>query len=50
MAKVLIIEDERDLCQVIAYNLRQAGHEPLTAERGAEGLKLARAEHPDVVR
>ncbi|MBI3204828.1 MAG: response regulator [Polyangiaceae bacterium] len=49
MAKVLVIEDERDLQQVLTYNLRQAGYEALSAERGVEGLRLARAEAPDLV-
>ena len=49
MAKVLVIEDERDLVQVLAYNLKQAGHEVLAAERGLEGLRLSRSEHPDLV-
>ncbi len=49
MAKVLVIEDEPDLQQVLGYNLSQAGHEVLSAERGAEGLRLAREQHPDLV-
>jgi two-component system phosphate regulon response regulator PhoB len=49
MAKVLVIEDEHDLQQVLAYNLKQAGHEPLAAERGQDGLRLAREQHPDLV-
>lgn len=49
MAKVLVIEDERDLQQVLTYNLRQAGHEAISAERGVEGLRLARSEAPDLV-
>jgi two-component system phosphate regulon response regulator PhoB len=49
MAKVLVIEDERDLVQVLTYNLKQAGHEALSAERGAEGLRLAQEHHPDLV-
>ena len=49
MAKVLIIEDERDLQQVLRYNLQQAGHEALSAERGLDGLRLARDEQPDLV-
>ncbi|MBI3178869.1 MAG: response regulator transcription factor [Deltaproteobacteria bacterium] len=49
MAKVLVIEDERDLQQVLTYNLRQAGYEAISAERGLEGLKLAQNEHPDLV-
>lgn len=49
MAKLLIIEDEGDLRQVLAYNLTQAGHEALTAENGALGLRLAREQRPDLV-
>jgi two-component system phosphate regulon response regulator PhoB len=49
MAKVLVIEDERDLQQVLTYNLAQAGHEALSAERGAEGLRLARTARPDLI-
>jgi two-component system phosphate regulon response regulator PhoB len=49
MAKVLVIEDEPDLQQVLAYNLKQAGHEPISAERGLTGLRLAREQAPDVV-
>jgi two-component system phosphate regulon response regulator PhoB len=49
MAKVLVIEDEPDLQQVLGYNLKQAGHEPISAERGLTGLRLAREHSPDVV-
>jgi two-component system phosphate regulon response regulator PhoB len=49
MARILVIEDERDLQQVLAYNLRQAGHDVTTASGGQEGLRLAREEPPDLV-
>ena len=49
MARILVIEDERDLQQVLAYNLRQAGHDVATASGGQEGLRLAREEPPDLV-
>lgn len=49
MARILIIEDEPDLQKVLAYNLRQAGHEPLQALRGIDGLELARTERPELV-
>ncbi len=49
MAKVLVIEDERDLREVLGYNLEQAGHTVLAAERGAEGLRLAKEQRPDLV-
>ena len=49
MARILVVEDERDLQQVLAYNLRQAGHEPFLAGTGAEGIRLALEHRPDLV-
>jgi two-component system phosphate regulon response regulator PhoB len=49
VASILVIEDEPDLLQVLSYNLKQAGHEVLGADRGSEGLRLARERHPDLV-
>lgn len=49
MAKILIVEDEQDLQQVLEYNLKQAGHEVLTAKLGGDALRLAREHHPDLV-
>jgi two-component system phosphate regulon response regulator PhoB len=49
MAKILVVEDEQDLVQVLDYNLRQAGHEVFSARRGEEGLRLAREHRPDLV-
>lgn len=49
MAKILVIEDEPDLLQVLTYNLSQAGHEVVGVGRGNEGLRLAREQHPELV-
>ncbi len=49
MARILVIEDERDLQQVLEYNLRQAGHDVRVATGGNEGLRLAREQRPDIV-
>ena len=49
MARILVIEDEQDLRQVIEYNLRQAGHDVMSSGRGEEGLRLARSAVPDLV-
>ncbi|MBI5485806.1 MAG: response regulator [Deltaproteobacteria bacterium] len=49
MARILIVEDERDLQAVLEYNFRQAGHEVLQALRGEEGLRLARQHRPDLI-
>ncbi|HEY6561261.1 MAG TPA: response regulator transcription factor [Polyangiaceae bacterium] len=49
MAKILVIEDEQDLVQVLEYNLRQAGHEVFSARRGEDGLRQALEHRPDLV-
>src|SRR6476620_2231182 len=49
MARILVIEDEKDIRDVLDYNLRQAGHKTYLAETGQAGLKLAREKRPDVV-
>lgn len=47
--KVLIVEDEVDLLELIDFNLRQAGYETLLVATGAEALAVARAERPDCI-
>jgi two-component system phosphate regulon response regulator PhoB len=49
MARILVVEDETDLQQVLQYNLRQAGHEVIAAVRGTDALRLAQQHHPDLV-
>ncbi len=49
MAKILIVEDEPDLQQVLEYNLKQAGHDVLATKFGQEGLRFAREHRPDLV-
>ena len=49
MAKILVIEDEADIQQILDYNLREKGHKVTLAGRGEEGLRLAREKKPDLV-
>jgi two-component system phosphate regulon response regulator PhoB len=49
MARVLVIEDEPDLREVLQYNLTQAGHKAVGAPNGEIGLKLALETRPDLV-
>ncbi len=46
---VLVVEDEPALRQVIARTLRRDGLEVLTAADGDEAVRIARAEHVDVL-
>jgi two-component system, OmpR family, phosphate regulon response regulator PhoB len=50
MSKILIIEDEADLADTLAYNLRMEGHSTQVAQDGTSGLRLANgAPRPDLV-
>jgi two-component system phosphate regulon response regulator PhoB len=44
-----VVEDEQDLQQVLDYNLRQGGYEVTVTKLGADGLKAAREQRPDLV-
>lgn len=46
MARILVIEDDPDLQRIMEFNLRKAGHEPLCAFTGSEGLRLAATQSP----
>src|SRR5262245_4846727 len=47
--RILIIEDERGLTEVLSYNLQREGYEVLVAHDGQEGLRKAQMQLPDLV-
>ena len=47
--KIIVVEDEPDLVDVVTYNLKREGYLVLAAQRGDEGLNLIRSERPDLV-
>ena len=49
MSKVLIVEDETNIRQLVKYNLEKESYQVLEAEDGLQGLRLAKAEKPDLV-
>src|SRR5947207_14738404 len=49
MVKILIIEDEANIAQILRLYLEQAGFTVLAASDGAAGLELHAREHPDLV-
>ena len=46
---ILLVDDEADLVELVAFNLRGAGFRVLTAGRGDEAIQLALAERPDLI-
>jgi len=49
MARILVVEDEQDLRQVLEYNLRDAGHEVVAFGEGRKAMAWAAEETPDLV-
>jgi two-component system, OmpR family, phosphate regulon response regulator PhoB len=47
--RILIIEDERGLTEVLTYNLRREGYETIVAHDGQEGLRKAQMQLPDLI-
>jgi DNA-binding NtrC family response regulator len=49
MAKILVIDDEQGIRNLLDTLLRMKGHEVVLADGGRKGLELFRREHPDVI-
>ena len=47
--KVLIVEDEKNIVDILSFNLGREGYETLAAYDGEMGLKLALEENPDLI-
>ncbi len=47
--KIVIIEDEPDILEVLSYNLKREGFEIFSATNGTIGLSLVEKEQPDLV-
>jgi two-component system, OmpR family, alkaline phosphatase synthesis response regulator PhoP len=47
--KILVVDDEEDILELVRYNLSREGYKVLSATSGEEGLKSARAEKPDLI-
>ncbi len=49
MARVLVVDDERDVVELVKFLLERDGHQVLEAFNGREGLERANNEHPDLI-
>ena len=47
--KVLIVEDEKAISDIIMFNLKREGYEVMQALTGTDGLNMALSENPDIV-
>jgi two-component system phosphate regulon response regulator PhoB len=48
-SRILVVEDEADLAELLAFNLRQAGHTVVVAHDGSTALAEIRRQRPDLV-
>ena len=46
---ILIVEDEKDIQELIRYNLSKEGYQVTSADSGEEGLQAVQSLHPDLV-
>lgn len=47
--KILIVDDEPDILELIEYNLKKEGYQVFTASNGQEGITVAKKVHPDLI-
>jgi DNA-binding response OmpR family regulator len=48
-ARILIVDDEQDMVELLSFNLRRHGYEVVAAHDGLEALKRVRSSCPDLV-
>ena len=47
--KILLVDDEPDILEIVGYNLSSEGYNVITAENGLEAIKKAKKEHPHLI-
>ena len=47
--KILVVDDEKDITETLAFMLKAKGYEVISAYDGEEGLKLAKETNPDLI-
>ncbi|MBI5058763.1 response regulator [candidate division KSB1 bacterium] len=48
-AKILVVDDEEDILELLRYNLSREGHQVVTATSGEQALKIVNDSSPDAV-
>jgi len=47
--KILLVDDEQDILEILGYNLAQEGYKIVTASNGKEAIAVAKKEHPHLI-
>lgn len=49
MTRILVVDDEPSIVDVVAYNLKQAGYDVIIARDGEQAVAAARRDKPDLI-
>jgi two-component system alkaline phosphatase synthesis response regulator PhoP len=47
--KILVVDDEPDIVEILSYNLQKSNYQVLKATNGLECLEVAQQTHPDLI-
>lgn len=47
--KILLVDDEADILEIVSYNLKKEGFEVFTSDNGKDAIKVAKKEFPDLI-
>ena len=47
--KILLVDDEPDILEIVSYNLSTEGYQVFTAKNGVEGVAKAKKKHPHLI-
>ena len=47
--KILLVDDEPDILEIVGYNLKKEGYTIFTAENGVKGVEKAKKEKPQLI-
>jgi two-component system phosphate regulon response regulator PhoB len=47
--RILVVDDERDLTDLLAFNLQRAGYDVIPAYNGSDAIDIARRDIPDLI-
>lgn len=47
--KILLVDDEPDILEIVGYNLSAEGYQVITAENGVQAIKKAKKEKPQLI-
>ncbi len=47
--KILLVDDEPDILEIVGYNLSAEGYQVITADNGADAVKIAKKKKPQLI-